>query len=173
MLSFRFLLPIAFALTMAGNARAEEPKGCDGFKWPLKHEADLLQALGKPSLASGATLKVDGQAIDLKLVDFDTAALPVVPERAPKAKPSMAGFVHYESPPAAGAYQITLSQGAWIDIVQDGKFIKPTAFSGATDCPGVRKSVRLTLAGGPFTIQISGTQASSIGIVLAPIPPVP
>jgi hypothetical protein len=157
------------AIMVSASARAEEPKGCDGFKWSLKHEAELLQAPARPVVASGADAAVDGKAYDLKLVDFEHAGLPTPPERKPKMTPSMAGFVRYAAP-TAGAYQVTISQAAWIDVVQDGHMIKPSAFSGAQDCPGVRKSIRLTLAATPFTIQISGMPEASIGLVVAPIP---
>ena len=103
------------------------------------------------------------------LVDFDAAAFPKPPERSPKIKPSQAGFLSFAAP-RAGAYQIMMSAPAWIDIVQNGRYIKPSAFSNATDCPGVRKSVRVTLAASPFTLQISSTPGPSIGIVIAPVP---
>jgi hypothetical protein len=164
------LMAAAVIASLAAPAQADEPKGCEAFKWPVKHEAELLQAPGKPTLQSGASATAGGPAFDLKLVDFDAAALPKPPERSPKIKPSQAGFVSFSAPPAAGAYQITLSAAAWIDIVQNGNYIKPSAFSGATDCPGVRKSVRVTLAASPFTLQISSTRGPSIGIVITPVP---
>jgi hypothetical protein len=159
----------AVIASLGAPAQADEPKGCEAFKWPVQHDAGLLQASGKPILQSGASATIDGKAFDLKLVDFDAAALPKPPERSPKIKPSQAGFLSFNAS-AAGAYQITISATAWIDIVQNGNYIKPSAFSGATDCPGVRKSVRVTLAASPFTLQISSTQGPSIGIVIAPVP---
>jgi hypothetical protein len=155
---------------LAAPAQADEPKGCDGFKWSVTREAGLLQVVAKPVLPSGASATIDGKAFDLKLLDLDAAGLPKPPERAPKATPSKAGFLSFTAPTAAGAYQITLSAGAWIDIVQNSNYIKPSGFSGATDCPGVRKTIRVSLAASPFTLQVSGTQAPSIGIVITPVP---
>jgi hypothetical protein len=156
--------------TNAGAAWAEEPKGCDGFKWPLAREATLLQVPDRPALESGATVPFDGKAVELKLVDLAAAKLPMAPERKPRNPTARAGFARYEAPTAAGAYQLTVSQAAWIDVAQDGHFIKPTAFTGATDCPGARKSLRLTLAKSPFTVQVSGVDVPAISLVITPVP---
>ncbi|MDR3460758.1 MAG: hypothetical protein P4L76_00395 [Beijerinckiaceae bacterium] len=163
------LIAALAAASLAAPARADEPKGCESFKWPVQRDAALLQAPGKPILQSGASAAIDGKAFEFKLVAFDAAALPKPPERSPKISPSQAGFLSFAAP-AAGSYQITLSAAAWIDIVQNGNYIKPSAFSGATDCPGARKSVRVSLAASPFTLQISSTQGPAIGVVIAPAP---
>ena len=164
------------ALAIAGavilpcqGSHAEEPKGCGAFKWPLEREASLLQVPNLPALPTDGTAGIDGKAYDLKLVDFTEAHLPMAPERKPKNNPSTAGFATFTAP-TAGAYQVAISQAAWIDVVQDGHYVKPSAFSGATDCPGVRKSIRVDLAATPFTLQVSGTGTASIGLVVEPTP---
>jgi hypothetical protein len=68
--------------------------------------------------------------------------------------------------PKPATYRITLSQGAWIDVFQDGHEVKSSAFSGATGCDGVRKSVKFELAAAPFIIEISGTTARVIAIAV-------
>ena len=150
------------------TAQADEPKGCGAFKWPLEREAGLLQAPNLPAV-SGDAATADGKAYALKLVELTEAHLPMAPERKPKSNPSTAGFATFAAP-TAGAYQVAVSQAAWIDVVQDGHYVKPSAFSGATDCPGVRKSIRVDLAATPFTLQISGTSAASIGLIVEPTP---
>jgi hypothetical protein len=70
--------------------------------------------------------------------------------------------------PKPVTYRITLSQGAWIDVVQEGREVKSSAFSGATGYDGVRKSVKFELAAAPFIIEISGTTAHTIGVVVTP-----
>ena len=150
-------------------SRAEEPRGCDAFKWPLQKEAALLQAPSLQELAADGTAQADGKAYGLKLIEFTETHLPMPPERKPKISPSTAGFATFMAP-TAGAYQVVVSQAAWIDVVQDGHYVKPSAFSGATDCPGVRKSIRVDLAATPFTLQISGASATSIGMLVEPTP---
>ena len=82
----------------------------------------------------------------LTLVTPAEAKLPSPPERAPKDG-TLAGFANFKAAPKAGIYTISLSAGAWVDVVQDGHFLKPKAFSGATDCDGIRKTMKYELAG--------------------------
>ena len=68
----------------------------------------------------------------------------------------------------AGLYQITLSDEAWVDVVQNGARVKSSDFSGQKACPGVRKSVRFDLAAGPATLQISNAESAKINLAIAP-----
>jgi hypothetical protein len=72
------------------------------------------------------------------------------PERAPKDG-TFAGFASLKTVAQAGVYTISLSVGAWVDVVQDGHFLKPVAFSGATDCDGIRKTMKYELSAQPRT----------------------
>ena len=68
----------------------------------------------------------------------------------------------------AGTYQVTLSDDAWIDMLQGGREVRSAAFSGAKDCPGIRKSVRFPLQVGDATVQISGSASDSVKMELLP-----
>ena len=103
----------------------------------------------------------------LALVAPADAKLPSPPERAPRDG-TLAGFASFRTTPKAGLYTISLSAGAWIDVVQDGHFLKPRAFSGATDCEGIRKTMKYELAASPFVLQISGTPEQAISIAILP-----
>ena len=83
-----------------------------------------------------------------------------------KITPAIPGSV--KTAPKAGVYTISLSAGAWVDVVQDGHFLKPRAFSGATDCDGIRKTMKYELSDKPFVLQISGTKDASISIAILP-----
>ena len=158
---------IALAFLSSAAAGATEPVGCDKFKWPLDSERALL-ATPAPA-KSGDTLRASlVHAVDITLVPFATAKLPLAPQHAPKAAESFAGFVHIGAPPKAGVYRITLAQAAWIDVVQDGREVASSAFSGALGCRGVRKSVKFQLKSEPFIIQVSGTTAHSVTLVVTP-----
>lgn len=158
---------IAVALLSSAAAFAAEPVGCDKFKWPLDRERALLAQ--PAAVASGATLAAPlAHAVDVTLVPFGEARLPLAPQRAPKAADSYAGFVRAGAPPKSGVYRITLAGPAWIDVVQDGHEVASTAFSGAVGCDGVRKSVKFELKSEPFTIAVSGTTARSIALVVTP-----
>ena len=163
------LLAIALLIgTAAPVWAAEEPSGCDKFKWPIDRERAVLTAPDRLKLNSGSDVAaMPATGITLALVAPGEAKLPSPPERAPKDG-TFAGFASFKGAPKAGIYTISLSAGAWIDVVQDGHFLKPKAFSGATDCDGIRKTMKYELAGQPFVLQVSGAKDSTISIAILP-----
>ena len=147
---------------------AEEPSGCDKFKWPIERERAALTAPDRSKLASGGELTaLPSTGVTLALRAPADAKLPTPPERAPK-EGTFAGFASIKNAPKAGLYTISLSSGGWLDVVQDGHFLKPTAFSGATDCDGLRKTMKYELSASPFVLQVSGTKEDSISIAILP-----
>jgi hypothetical protein len=165
----RTSLLVALALLGAAPASAaEEPSGCDKFKWGIERERAALTAPDRLKLASGAELAaLPAQAMILGLRSPAEAKLPMPPERAPKDG-TFAGFASIKTPPKAGLYSISLSAGGWVDLVQDGHFLKPKAFSGATDCDGIRKTMKYELSASPFVMQVSGTKEDSVSIAVLP-----
>jgi hypothetical protein len=162
----RARLIVALVLLGATPAFAAEPSGCDKFKWPIDRERAALTAPDRAKLASGTELTgLTGFA--LSLVPPAEAKLPAPPERKPKDG-TFAGFVTLKVAHKAGAYTISLSDTAWIDVVQDDAFQKPMEFSGATDCAGIRKTIKVDLSAGPFVIQISGAADKAISVAVLP-----
>lgn len=164
MRAFAAILIVGWLAPTLGQAA--EPSGCDKFKWPLAHEQAALSA-ASTRLESGGALPFDAAA-QLRLAPFAEAKLDMPPERAPKLTPSYAGAVALGAPAAAGTFKISLSEEGWIDVIQDGRFVKPVAFSGATDCQGLRKSVKFPLAAKPATIQLSNVKGSEISLIVSP-----
>jgi hypothetical protein len=161
----------AFALLLlcATQVRAaEEPSGCDKFKWNIDHERAALTASDRAKLTSGSEeTAIPSTGMILSLVKPADAKLPTPPERAPKDG-TFAGFTSFKTAPKAGIYTISLSAGAWVDVSQDGHFLKPKAFSGATDCDGIRKTMKYELSASPFMLQVSGAKDESISIAILP-----
>ena len=155
----RYGLLIALTLSSATPAfAAEEPSGCDKFKWPIERERAALTAPDRVRLNSGGEqVAAPPTAITLALVAPGDAGLPTPPERAPK-EGTLAGFATFKTLAKAGVYTISLSAGAWVDVVQNGHFLKPQGFSGATDCDGIRKTMKYELSASPFVLQVSGTR---------------
>jgi hypothetical protein len=162
-------LLIAFALLSAAPAwAAEEPSGCDKFKWPIERERAALTAPDRLKLGSGGELAaVPSTGMTLTLHPPGEAKLPSPPGRAPK-EGTFAGFASFKNAPKAGLYTISLSAGGWVDVVQDGHFLKPKGFSGATDCEGIRKTMKYEISQNPFVLQVSGTKEDSISIAILP-----
>src|SRR6204780_940972 len=162
---------LLFALVLLGSAptwAAEEPSGCDKFKWNIDHERAALTAPDRVKLASGGELDaLPSTGMTLALRPPAEAKLPSPPERAPK-EGTFAGFASFKNPPKAGIYTISLSAGGWVDVMQDGHFLKPKAFSGATDCEGIPKTMKYELSESPLLLQISGTKEDTISIAILP-----
>jgi hypothetical protein len=147
---------------------AEEPSGCDKFKWNIDHERAALTASDRAKLTSGAEVNaLPASGVILNLVASADAKLPTPPERAPKDG-TFAGFASFKTAPKAGVYTISLSAGAWVDVVQDGHFLKPKGFSGATDCDGIRKTMKYELGASPFVLQVSSSKDNSISVAILP-----
>jgi hypothetical protein len=160
---------IALLLLWAAPAwAAEEPSGCDKFKWPIDRERAALTAADRVKLASGGELAaLPPTGITLGLTPPVEAKLPSPPERAPK-EGTFAGFARFKAAPRAGLYTVSLSAGGWVDLVQDGHFLKPKAFSGATDCDGIRKIMKYEISASPLVLQVSGTKENSVSIAILP-----
>ena len=162
---------VLIALVWLGTApagAAEEPSGCDKFKWSIEHERAALTAPDRIKLVSGGELAtLPSSGITLGLQTPAEAKLPLPPERAPKDG-TFAGFTSIKAAPKAGIYTISLSAGGWVDVVQDGHVLKPKAFSGATDCDGIRKTMKYEIGASPFLLQVSGTREDSISIAILP-----
>jgi hypothetical protein len=160
---------VLFLLLASAPVRAaEEPSGCDKFKWNIDHERAALTAPDRTKLTSGSELNaLPSSGVILGLVAPAAAKLPRPPERAPKDD-TFAGLTSFKTAPKAGVYTISLSAGAWVDVVQDGHFLKSKAFSGATDCDGIRKTMKYEFSSSPFVLQVSGSKDNSISIAILP-----
>ncbi|MFT3987339.1 hypothetical protein [Aestuariivirga sp.] len=150
-----------FLLALGSRALAAG-EGCAAFKWPLAQESQWFTAANIPAVETGASFtELPASALAVTLVDGAKAGFVLPPERKPKDVAPNGAVLQFNLPEAA-AYQITLSEEAWLDVVQNGAF-KPSAdFSGAKGCPNLRKSVRFALDAGPATVQISGASATHV-----------
>jgi hypothetical protein len=150
-------------------ALAQEPVGCDKFKWPLDKERALLSGTDIKKVASGGEFSpAAGTVIELALVPLADAKLPKPPERTPKSPTAFSGFVNVASVAHPGSYKINLSGEAWIDVVNGGNYIKSGPFSGALGCDGIRKSVKFELPASPLVIQLTAPRADPIRLVITP-----
>ena len=160
------ILLATIVLLGATAAHAAEPSGCDKFKWPIDAERAALTTSERALIKSGSDLPISGNAVTVALVPSGDAKLPTPSERNFPSD-AFAGFVQVAAPEAAGLYTVSLSEALWVDVVQDGKMLKPVAFSGATDCAGIRKTMRFELTAQPMTIQLSGGKADRVNLLLS------
>jgi hypothetical protein len=157
-------LALLIAAPAFAPAWAQEPTGCDKFKWPLDKERAMLSHAA-PTASGGELPPTLTAAVKVALVPVAEAKLPVAPSRGPKPD-TYAGFVRVTAPVKAGTYKVTLTDNAWVEIAQDGQNLKTGAFSGVHGCEGLRKSVKFDLKEAPFVITISNMSAKEIGVVV-------
>jgi hypothetical protein len=159
---------LASACVPVQAARADEPQGCDKFRWPIERERAALDAAAVPEAAPGVARTASASAFAIVLVPIATASLPKAPEREPRSG-TFAGAVTFAAP-RAGTYQVNLSDAAWIDLIQGDAARKPSAFSGAVGCEGLRKAVRFDLDAGSFVVQVSGAPRDHLRLIVEPVP---
>lgn len=162
------ILPALLAGSLAtGPAAAQDASGCARFKWPVDRERSAFGTPGLQVVEGGKPLPGIMDPAIVRLKPVAEAGFERPPGRKPKAGTFGAAV---KTPPLAvpGTYQVTISDEAWIDVIQDGHEVRSAAFSAERDCPNVRKSVRFSLAAGQATIQISGAAADSIKLDLLP-----
>ena len=94
--------PLLIAFVLLGTASAlaaEEPSGCDKFKWPIERERAALTAPDRVKLASGGELAAPpATGMTLALLTLAEARLPTPPGRAPKDG-THAGFASFKGAP--------------------------------------------------------------------------
>ncbi len=161
---------IGWVALLAPAVHAEDPSGCNKFAWSLARERSWFAAPEKVSVSTGQTLaSIPQGAFVLKLQPGASASFARPPERMPKSEGWFGGAVWLPSVERSATYQVTLSEEAWIDVIQDGKYVRSIGSSGRSDCPGLRKSVRFVLAATPVVLQLSGAVLDAIVVAISPI----
>ncbi len=162
--------PLLLALLLTGAAWAESPAApCEGFAWPMAREKAAFEAAAPGAIPSGTTLGAWPEAAEtLALAPHGEADFPLAPGRAPKHGAN-GGYIVLPAPAAPGAYQVTLSGKAWIDVVQNGAHVTAGDHSSDHACPLMRKSVRFDLVAAPVTLQISGSDATTLTFTILPV----
>jgi hypothetical protein len=160
-------LALAF---LAAAARAEDTAACDGFKWPLTVERSWFEAGDLKALKSGdAAGTLAPGAFTVSLAPSTGVSFVLPPQGKSRPGKPMAAVLSFAMVAAPGLYQVTVSDEAWIDIVQDGAYRPAREFSGVRGCPGLRKSVRFEFERAPLAIQLSSASAAAIEPAVRPV----
>ena len=114
------------------------------------------------------TTTLEFLATTLELQPLSAAGLPKAPERASKYPSNFAGHFALAAPAKPGVYRLTMSSGAWVDVLDGGAYLHPIAFSGAKDCEGARKIVKFDLPAHPLALQFSGVPSERISVIVSP-----
>src|SRR5260370_13004255 len=129
--------PLRLAVVLLGAipaSAAEEPSGCDKFKWPIERERAALTAPDRPKIASGDDLKPAlPVAAIVSLRPAAEADLPTTPERSPAAN-TFSGFAIFKNALPSGRYTINLSAAGWIDVALDRQSLPSVPSSRVRVC---------------------------------------
>src|SRR5579871_1981216 len=98
------IIAAALAALAVSPAFAQEPVGCDKFKWPVDREMAVLRSTDLKTVASGSDIAALPFAAKITLKTAKDAALPTPPERAPKDG-TFAGFLSSKGV-APGLYSV-------------------------------------------------------------------
>lgn len=162
------MISLAAALLLLGAAHAQAPAPCTGFDWPLTMELAMMENAPGSSTRSGTVFQIWPEGAErLELIAGGETGFPVPPEKAPAPR-TASGYMTIPAPEKPGVYQVSLSAKAWIDVIQNGKAVPSVAHTSDASCTTIRKSVRFDLVAAPVTLQISGSDATSIVFTILP-----
>lgn len=118
---------------------------------------------GLPAAAVGI-----GTAVDAALTPTGDVRYVAAPEKA-GGLASYGGLFSF-TVESTGTYRVALGSAAWIDVLKGEAAVASTAHGHGPDCSGIRKVVDFPLAAGSYTLQIAGSAAPSLPlmIVLSP-----
>jgi hypothetical protein len=151
-------------LFMLGSIEAAA--ACEQSAWPLSLERNLLrQAVGVTLYAPVSLENVPEHGFILRLQHSSVAEF-ALPPRQPTTADGFAGRGQFEAPIRPGTVQVTLSDEAWVDVVQEGRYVEPLAMIAPADCPGVARSIRFVLGAKPFVLQVSRSLRNAVGMVI-------
>ncbi len=105
-----------------------------------------------------------GRRVTVKLLSVDSVDFAVAPQG--KAPGREGGLLLLEAP-APGRYRVLLSAAAWIDVIGPGGPVASIGHGHGPECAGIRKAVEFALEAGRYTVQLSGAQAGTIGVMVA------
>ena len=138
---------------------------CDKGQWSLDRDRVALGEPRKPDLGNGAKLALPTDAAITVLMSPMSAAILPHPPTKPQDR-GYGGILRLSVPEPPGVWQITVPAYAWIDVFVGGKTLSPLAFTGPSNCPGVRKSLRYRLPPGEVVLQLAGAEEQRMAIFI-------
>jgi hypothetical protein len=155
---------------------AHEGGDCDAFTWDVSRELAAMRASPKPLTASSEPrVKLmhleEGRHFTAKMLPQRNIAFVAPPGRTPRSESPTAGLLFFKSG-KGGAYRISLTSRHWIDVIDGATAIGSRDHQGRSTCKLLHKVVEFELpAQRELTIQLSGDDAATVGIVVTAVEP--
>ena len=83
------------------------------------------------------------------------------------APPASSGGLFAFTVEAAGRYRVALGAGAWVDVIGGGAALASVAHGHGPACSSIRKIVQFDLKPGRYLLQIAGSPAASVPVMVA------
>jgi hypothetical protein len=166
-----WLAAVAVGTVISLPVHAADP--CDGFAWNVAHERAMFAtpavAITAASAAGPApSLEVD-KLYGITLTPQDKVSFVLAPAKKALADGAFAGMVKLHIP-SPGKYRVSMSEGFWIDVIADGKFVPTDDFTGAHECRAPRKIVQFLLPAGDLFLQFANTNSASVRVTVTAAP---
>lgn len=168
------IMSAALLSVLTARAHAADADPCAGFSWDVAHERTLFAAAPESATAgvragSAPALSVD-KLYRLALAEEGKVTFAAAPERKRAGERTYAGLARLHIR-VAGTYRVALNRPFWIDIVQDGKLISSSGFTGSHGCDAPRKVVQYALQAGDYLLQLSGPDSADVNLTLTAAAP--
>jgi hypothetical protein len=166
------LILAAIAVAAAPAAWAQTPEtapACKTMDFVLpgnlgdwNGKAPVVTAAGAGDLTSAKLLP--GKGYEAALKRKGDVAFKVEPEK-PGGSVSYSGLFQFDVAKEDN-YAIALGNAAWIDVLEDGKALEPLSFGHGPECTTIRKIVIYKLQPGPHTLQVAGSGAETVKLLV-------
>ncbi|MEQ1780207.1 MAG: hypothetical protein ABMA14_02525 [Hyphomonadaceae bacterium] len=106
-----------------------------------------------------------GKGYDASLAKKAEVVFSVEPQK-PGGSVSYSGLFSF-TVETAGNYAVALGTEAWIDVLEDGKALKPSKFGHGPECTTIRKMVTFAMKPGVHVLQVAGNGADKLRVMVA------
>lgn len=152
-------------LVLASTLSQAAEFGCGAFKQDVSAARALLGQEGQQTERGQEVKLLSPAALELDLTSLDAVTPPLRPDRLPSGGEHVVGWVTLTDV-APGHVQVALSAEGWIDLIEDGRALKAADFTGAKDCPGIRKVVSFTVRQSKVTVQVTAQRVQHLRVAV-------
>lgn len=161
------------ALALAGEGALAADDSCATFTWDVGQVralfASAAQSIRAGHDSASAPLLAADQLYQLQLAPQGQVVMLLPPGKTAKFADTYAGLARLQLA-RAGSYRVSIDQGAWIDVVDDGRMIDSSDFQGRPGCSAPHKIVQYLLpAAHELVLQVSGSAAPHLHLTITAV----